>query len=169
MTDTPRVSRTWPDDWEQRYRGDDCLMCAQGRPEENEFGIRVFRSDTSDGYLQKADVDQRGYCLVIWRGRHVADVTHLSDSEAGTYWEDVMRVARAVELHYTPAKLNLMTLGNELPHLHTHVVPRYVHDSEPGKPPRFMRATIGHERLPDADVRRDAIKLRGLMEGRVAG
>jgi diadenosine tetraphosphate (Ap4A) HIT family hydrolase len=123
-------------------------MCAQGRPDEDEFGIRVYRSDTSDGYLQKADVGQRGYCLVIWRGRHVADVTQLSDTEAGRYWDDVVRVARAVELHYTPAKLNLMTLGNELPHLHTHVVPRYVDDSEPGTPPRFMRASIERKTRP---------------------
>lgn len=162
------MTRTWPDDWERRYRGESCWMCAQGRPEENEFGIRVYRSDTSDGYLQKQDVGQRGYCLVIWRGRHVADVTQLSDAEAGRYWEDVMRVARAVELHYTPAKLNLMTLGNELPHLHTHIVPRYVDDSEPGKPPRFMRQTIERTLLPQDDVARDAIKLRELMEGRIA-
>lgn len=168
MTDTPRVSRTWPDDWERRFRGEGCPMCAQGRPEENEFGIRVYRSDTSDGYLQKADVGQRGYCLVIWRGRHVADVTQLSDTEAGRYWDDVVRVARAVELHYTPAKLNLMTLGNELPHLHTHVVPRYVDDSEPGKPPRFMRASIERRSLPAEDVRRDAAKLRELLNGRIA-
>ena len=160
------MSRTWPDDWERRYRGDDCRMCAQGRPEENEFGIRVYRSDTSDGYLQKADVGQRGYCLVIWRGRHIADITQLADREAGLYWDDVMRVARAVELHYTPAKLNLLTLGNELPHLHTHVVPRYVEDSEPGQPPHFMRARIDHKALPIEDVRRDASKLRELMERR---
>jgi diadenosine tetraphosphate (Ap4A) HIT family hydrolase len=142
-------------------------MCDQGRPEENDYGIRVYRSDTCDGYLQKADVGQPGYCLVIWRGRHVADVTQLSDTEAGLYWSDVMRVSRAVELHYTPAKLNLMTLGNELPHLHTHVVPRYVDDSEPGKPPRFMRATIEQRQLPADEVVRDAIKLRELMEGRI--
>jgi diadenosine tetraphosphate (Ap4A) HIT family hydrolase len=143
-------------------------MCAQGRPDENDYGIRVYRSDTSDGYLEKADVGQPGYCLVIWRGRHVADATQLSDTEAGAYWSDVMRVARAVELHYTPAKLNLMTLGNELPHLHTHVIPRYVDDSEPGVPPRFMRARIEHRTLPDADVRRDAARLRELLEGRIA-
>ena len=168
MTDTPGVSRTWPADWERRYRGDGCPMCTQGRPDENEFGIRVYRSDTSDGYLQKADVGQRGYCLVIWRGRHVADVTQLGDSEVGSYWDDVIRVARAVELHYTPAKLNLMTLGNELPHLHTHVVPRYLDDSEPGRPPRFMRADGERMALPIEQVRRDAEKLRGLMEGRIA-
>ena len=143
-------------------------MCAEGRPEENEYGIRVYRSDTSDCYLQKADVGQRGYCLVIWRGSHVADITALSDIEAGLYWSDVTRVARAVEHRFTPAKLNLMTLGNELPHLHTHIVPRYVDDSEPGVPPRFMRTHIEHRMLPDADLRRDAATLRAHLDGQVA-
>ena len=106
--------------------------------------------------------------MVIWRGRHVADVTQLSDSEAGSYWEDVLRVARAVELHYAPAKLNLAMLGNELPHLHTHVVPRYADDSEPGRPARFMRAPVESKQLPIDELRRDAIKLRELMEGRIA-
>jgi diadenosine tetraphosphate (Ap4A) HIT family hydrolase len=167
MTDTPGVPRTWAADWEQRKRGDGCPMCAQGRPEEDEHGIRVYRSDTSDGYLQKADVGQRGYCIVIWRGRHIADVTQLSDTESGSYWEDVLRVARAVELHYTPAKLNLMMLGNEVPHLHTHVVPRYVDDADPGRPPS-MRIGQARPPLPIEDVRRDAAKLRELMEGQIA-
>ena len=148
-------------------RGDGCPTCAQGRPEEDDFGIRVYRSDTADAYLQKADVGQRGYCIVVWRGPHVAEVTQLSNSEAGRYWDDVMRVARAVEAHYTPAKLNLMTLGNEVPHLHTHVVPRYVDDREPGRPPS-MRIGEARPPLPIEDVRRDAAKLRELLEGHVA-
>ena len=143
-------------------------MCAQGRPEENEFGIRVYRSDTSDAYLQKADVGQRGYSIVIWRGRHVAEPTELSNTEAGLYWDDVLRVARAIELHYTPAKLNLMMLGNSLPHLHTHVLPRYLDDRDPGHPPRFMDPGETTRPLPIEDVRRDAAKLRELMEGQVA-
>jgi len=168
MTDTRGVHRTWPDDWERRRRGENCPMCAQGRPEETEFGIRVYRSDTSDAYLQKADVGQRGYCIVIWRGRHVAEPTQLSNTEAGLYWDDVLRVARGVELHYVPAKLNLMMLGNSLPHLHTHIVPRYVDDRDPGHPPRFMNPGEQTPMLPIEDVRRDAAKLRELMEGQIA-
>jgi diadenosine tetraphosphate (Ap4A) HIT family hydrolase len=168
MTDTRAVPRTWPDDWEQRRRGDRCAMCAQGRPDENAFGIRVYRSDTADAYLQKADVGQRGYCIVIWRGRHVAEPTELSDTEAGEYWADVLRVARAIELHYAPAKLNLMLLGNSLPHLHTHVVPRYVDDRDPGHPPRFMGPGERTPPLPIEDLRRDAAKLRQLVEGQIA-
>jgi diadenosine tetraphosphate (Ap4A) HIT family hydrolase len=149
-------------------RGQGCAMCAQGRPDENEFGILVYRSDTADAYLQKADVGQRGYCIVIWRGRHVAEPTELSDTEAGQYWDDVLRVARAIEVHYTPAKLNLMMLGNTLPHLHTHVVPRYVDDRDPGHPPRFMDPGEKTPALPIDDVRRDAAKLRELVEGQIA-
>ncbi len=140
-------------------------MCAQGRAHENEFGIRVYESDTADGYLQKADIGQRGYCIVIWRGRHVAEPTELSATDAGLYWGDVLRVARAIELHYTPAKLNLMMLGNSIPHLHTHIVPRYLDDEDPGRPPR-MEPT--GKRLPIEDVRRDAANLRTLVDGRVA-
>jgi len=40
------------------------------------------------------------------------------------YWLDVTAVARAVDAEFHPVKLNLMTLGNWVPHLHTHVVPR---------------------------------------------
>jgi diadenosine tetraphosphate (Ap4A) HIT family hydrolase len=149
-------------------RGAGCGMCADGRPDETEFGIRVYRSDTADAYLQKADVGQRGYSIVIWRGRHVAEPTELSNMEAGEYWADVLRVARAIELHYAPAKLNLMMLGNSLPHLHTHVVPRYLDDRDPGHPPRFMGPDEKTPPLPIEALRRDATKLRELLEGRIA-
>jgi len=142
-------------------------MCTQGRPDETPWGVRIFAGDVSDAYLQRAGI-QRGYAISIWRGRHVAEPTELSDTEAGQYWDDVLRVARAVQLHYTPAKLNLMMLGNSLPHLHTHIVPRYLDDRDPGHPPRFMDPGQATPPLPVDAVRRDAAKLRQLVEGQVA-
>ena len=139
-------------------------MCASGRPAEDAFGIRIYRSDVADAYLQKADVGQRGYTLVIWRGRHVAEPTELTEDEAGQYWADVLRVARAIETHYTPAKLNLMILGNAVPHLHTHVIPRYLDDSEPERPPRFMRVDQKDPPVPEAQLRADATALRRVLE-----
>ncbi|HEV3288196.1 MAG TPA: UTRA domain-containing protein, partial [Streptosporangiaceae bacterium] len=35
---------------------------------------------------------------------------------------------------YEPLKMNYETLGNSLPHLHTHLVPRYTEDPRPGQP-----------------------------------
>ena len=108
-------------------------MCAEGRPEETRFGTRFLAGEASDGYLQRAGV-QRGYTIVIWRGRHVAEPTQLSADEAARYWLEVVRVARALEGHFRPVKMNYDTLGNSLPHLHTHLIPRYADDPRPGWP-----------------------------------
>ena len=60
----------------------------------------------------------------IWKGRHVAEPTELSPDEAAGFWSDVARVAKAVDEQYRPAKMNWLSLGNGVPHLHVHLVPR---------------------------------------------
>jgi diadenosine tetraphosphate (Ap4A) HIT family hydrolase len=108
-------------------------MCAQGRPDETAYGARFFAGDVSDAYLQRADI-QRGYTISIWRGRHVAEPTELDPEEASAYWYEVLRAAKALEDHLKPVKMNYDLLGNSLPHLHTHLVPRYADDPRPGWP-----------------------------------
>lgn len=159
--------KSWPADWDERRRGKGCAMCAEGRPEDNGFGPRIYRGRFSDAYLQRADVGQKGYTIVIWRGRHVAEPTELTADEAGGYFSEVLRVARALETNYRPIKLNLGMLGNSLPHLHTHVIPRYADDGSPGDPALFMRGEIGARRtLPEEELARDA---KALREGLEAG
>jgi diadenosine tetraphosphate (Ap4A) HIT family hydrolase len=108
-------------------------MCADGRPDETSWGVRIFAGDVSDAYLQRAAI-QRGYTIVIWRGRHVAEPTQLDGEEAAAYWREVLRVGKALERHFGPVKLNYNVLGNSLPHLHAHVLPRYADDPRPGWP-----------------------------------
>lgn len=153
----------WPDHWAERKRGTDCAMCASHRVDEDAFGLRIFAGEVSDAYLQRADVGQRGYTIVIWRGRHVADPTELSDDEASRYFAEVLRVGRALEARYHPMKLNFEMLGNSLPHLHTHVVPRYADDGSGGRPARFLRTDVPPARLPDEELARDAAALRALL------
>jgi len=134
------MDATWPSDWAERRRGKDCPMCEQGRPEENEYGLRVLEGRFSDGYLQRRSW-QRGYTVVIWRGRHVAEPTELDEEEAAGYWREVLRVGSALERHCQPVKLNYQLLGNVVPHLHTHLVPRYADDPAPGGRCRSPRAS----------------------------
>lgn len=108
-------------------------MCAEGRPDETRWGSRIFVGSVSDAYLQRADI-QRGYSIVVWRGRHVAEPTELIPDEVSAYWLEVLRVGRALEEHFEPVKMNYDVLGNSLPHLHTHVLPRYADDPRPGWP-----------------------------------
>ena len=120
-------------------------MCAQGRPDETEYGARFFAGEVSDAYLQKRNI-QRGYSVVIWRGRHVAEPTELSEEEAAQYWREVLEAGRRIEQRLQPVKLNYDILGNELPHLHTHVVPRYADDPKPNTI-RLSFVTVPPERI----------------------
>jgi len=108
-------------------------MCEQGRPEKTEYGARIFEGEVTDAYLQRRKV-QRGYTVVVWRGRHVAEPTELSRDEAAQYWLEVLEVGQRIERHLGPVKLNYETLGNSMPHLHTHVMPRYALDPRPEWP-----------------------------------
>lgn len=131
-------------------------MCAQGRPDETEHGARFFAGEVADAYLQKANI-QRGYSVVIWRGRHVAEPTELSAEEAAQYWRELLDAGRRIEQALQPVKLNYDILGNSLPHLHTHVIPRYAEDPKPGWPFPFPEETGP---IDDEDFRRDLAALR---------
>ena len=133
-------------------------MCGQGRPDETEYGARFFAGEVSDVYLQKRNI-QRGYSVVIWRGRHVAEPTELSEDEAAQYWREVLEAGHRIEQRLQPVKLNYDILGNELPHLHTHVVPRYADDPKPGWPFPFPDGDLG--RIDEDEFRRDLEALRG--------
>ena len=150
----------WPPEFYALRRGEGCPMCAEGRPDETRHGIRFFGGEVADAYLQRAGI-QRGYTVVIWRGRHVAEPTELAEEEAAAYWRELLAVGRALEQRLSPVKLNYDVLGNSLPHLHTHVVPRYADDPRPGWPFPFPE-----EEPPPHDeeqLRGDAAALQRLL------
>jgi len=93
-----------------------------------------------------------------WRGRHVAEPTELSPEEATKYWLELLEVGRRIEQRLEPVKLNYDILGNSLPHLHTHVIPRYADDPKPGWPFPFPEEA-GH--VDEEFFRRDLEALRG--------
>jgi diadenosine tetraphosphate (Ap4A) HIT family hydrolase len=106
---------------------------------------------------------QRGYTLVIWHGRHVNEPTELDDVEAAGYWAEVLTVARALMSVYEPLKMNYETLGNSLPHLHTHLVPRFTDDPRPGQP--FpLSAQQPEAMVPETQLWADANTLRKLLD-----
>ncbi len=137
-------------------------MCRSPRVDDDEYGVRLHTTEHTDAVLQRASV-QRGYTLVIWRGRHVVEPYDLAETEAGAYWRDVLTVARALATFYRPLKMNYQTLGNTVPHLHTHLLPRFVDDPAPGRP--FpLPPRDGSEAQVDAHVlTADAVALRALL------
>jgi diadenosine tetraphosphate (Ap4A) HIT family hydrolase len=108
-------------------------MCASLGAGDNEHTLAVTELPFSEVRLERRSL-LPGYCIVVWKLGHVAEPTQLGDDAAGGYWRDVLSVAGAIEDCFDPMKINLLTLGNWVPHLHTHVVPRYRDDPAPGGP-----------------------------------
>jgi diadenosine tetraphosphate (Ap4A) HIT family hydrolase len=147
----------WPDQFYAWRAGDGCPACAEGRREVTVSGVRFFAGEVCDAYLVRADI-QRGLSVVVWRGRHVVEPTELTESEAATYNREVLHVGRALETAFEPIKLNYSLLGNSLPHLHTHIVPRYADDPRPGWPFPFPDPDPGP--MPDERLTADVEALR---------
>ncbi len=73
-----------------------------------------------------------GYCVLV-STRHVTELHHLPPAAAGAFVNDLLIAAAAIETAFRPAKLNLEIQGNQCPHLHCHLKPRYPDDGSPGR------------------------------------
>ncbi len=101
------------------------------------------------------DNNYPGFCRVIWRD-HVKEVTDLSELDRMLLMDVLWQVEHVVREVMQPEKINLASLGNMVPHLHWHVIPRYTDDAhfpapvwaELQRQPSPAALQIRHERLP---------------------
>jgi diadenosine tetraphosphate (Ap4A) HIT family hydrolase len=93
-----------------------------------------------------------GYCVLV-SSEHVRELHHLSAEQSQAFVADLRTAAAAVEKVFAPAKLNLEMLGNQEPHLHCHIKPRYAGDAFAGrrmphdKPTRELEAAVYRDRI----------------------
>ena len=69
-----------------------------------------------------------GFARVIWN-EHVREVSDLADADRLLLNEAVWKLEQAVREVMQPLKVNVASLGNVVPHLHWHVIPRYADDA----------------------------------------
>jgi diadenosine tetraphosphate (Ap4A) HIT family hydrolase len=74
------------------------------------------------------DASYPGFCRVIWR-EHVREMSDLPQADRLLLNEAVYQVEDAIRETMAPAKINVASLGNVVPHLHWHVIPRYTDDA----------------------------------------
>jgi diadenosine tetraphosphate (Ap4A) HIT family hydrolase len=103
---------------------ENCILCADLKPNEGEL---VWRGDDCRVILVN-DSDLPGFCRVIWN-RHQADMTDLTYGEREHLMGLVFVVEEAVRHVMKPTKVNLAALGNMVPHIHWHVIPRFKDDA----------------------------------------
>ncbi len=98
-----------------------CELC------EQDGGEVIFRNHSLRVVLVD-DASYPGFCRVIWN-RHVKEMTDLSFSDRAELMGVVLQVEAAMRIAMRPAKINLASLGNVVPHLHWHIIPRFADDT----------------------------------------
>ena len=103
------------------------------------------------------DADYPGFCRVIWN-EHIKEMSDLDFEDRVAFMNAVFAVEHAVREVIQPLKINLASLGNVTPHLHWHVIPRYLDDKHYPNPiwgqalrkTRISDITEIHNRLSSA-------------------
>jgi diadenosine tetraphosphate (Ap4A) HIT family hydrolase len=74
------------------------------------------------------DANYPGFARVVWNA-HVREMSDLLEPDRLLLNDAVWRVEQAVRDVMQPLKVNVASLGNVVPHLHWHVIPRYADDA----------------------------------------
>lgn len=88
----------------------------------------VYRNDKLSVIIVD-DAAYPGFCRVIWND-HVREMSDLSQKDRLAINEAVYQVELALVGVMKPFKVNLASLGNMVPHLHWHLIPRYEDDAQ---------------------------------------
>ena len=107
-----------------------CAACDKSWPPSE---ARIVGFPLSDAYLH-SDQSVLGWTLLVLR-RHATELFDLTEAERAGLIEEVSALARAVATAFDARKVNYALLGNELPHIHWHIIPRRADDPNPRVPP----------------------------------
>jgi len=121
---------------------------------DDDFDLRVAELEHSFVVLNR-DQYFPGYTLLFTR-QHVTELFHLDRAVRSGLMEEVSRAAEALFTLFQPDKINYELLGNMVPHIHWHLVPRHA-----GEPlwPRPIWSEPHNELLLSPDGYRERIGL----------
>jgi diadenosine tetraphosphate (Ap4A) HIT family hydrolase len=118
--------------WDELKAGRGCAFDAP-RSDNTPHWDLVARLTASSWYLPHNQT-YRGHGVLVFDLRHATRLDELTAAEWQAYSADLHKVATASVAVCKPDHLNVESLGNVMPHLHWHVVPRYKNDGRWGQP-----------------------------------
>jgi len=101
-----------------------CPMCHRW---DDDADLRITELEHSYVVLNR-DQFFPGYTLLFTK-QHVTELFHLDRAVRSGLIEEVSRVAKALFTLFQPAKINYELLGNMVPHIHWHLVPRFASEA----------------------------------------
>lgn len=131
-----------------------CELCATA-------GGEVLWRDDFCRVVLIDDAAYPGFCRVILNS-HVKEMTDLPEGDRSRLMVVVFTVEAVVRETMQPDKINLASLGNVVPHLHWHVIPRFADDKH------FPAPIWAEARREPVQRRFDAEKLKQAIVKRLA-
>ncbi|HVX46253.1 MAG TPA: HIT family protein [Mycobacteriales bacterium] len=155
------MSADWPvrEAWDAMLAGVDCPLCGDF-PEVDGYGYNVARLSKSLLRLARNQYSA-GYCVLVCT-EHGPEPYSLSPADSAAYLQDMSRAGAALEQVFGADKMNFLTLGNAVPHLHTHLIPRYHGDPAPGQP--YLAEHAAEVTLTDTEYRDRVNRIRAALE-----
>ncbi len=107
----------------------DCKACRGEWPRKDH---RIADCGLTVAYLHD-DQFFPGWTVLVLK-RHATELFQLSREERAGVIEEVSAVAQVLADEFQAAKINYELLGNQLPHIHWHLIPRLASDPAPLEP-----------------------------------
>lgn len=106
-----------------------CKACDGAWPGRNHF---IADCELTRAYLHD-DQFFPGWTVLVLK-HHATELFHLSRHERNRLMEEVSGVAALLAQEWQAVKINYELLGNQLPHIHWHLIPRLPGDPAPLEP-----------------------------------
>ncbi len=123
-------------------------------------GENILWQDETCRVTLAGDADYPGFCRVVWQD-HVKEMSDLDTAQQQRMMHVVFSVETALRDALKPDKINLASLGNVVPHLHWHIIPRFAHDKHYPNP-------IWGEPRRESTTRRDDYLIAGILKAALA-
>jgi len=123
-----------------------CELCASP-------GGELLWQDERCRVIRVADPHYPGFCRVVWNA-HCAEMSDLNAAERAHLLHVLWATECAVRALTKAHKINLASLGNMVPHLHWHVIPRFSDDRHFPQPiwGEAQREGVAHPAPASADL-----------------
>ncbi len=126
---------TDPEKWLFQSRKENCPYC---RKEEDPLHSDTLKLFPYSELCAQSQVPLKGTCYLITR-EHFVELFDLDQASLTGFMLEVQTAARALKEVTGAFKINYEIHGNTAPHLHLHLLPRYLDDPFAGKGIDFSR------------------------------
>ena len=99
---------------------DDCMFCDWMK--NNELKHILLEDDYAIAVLAEEPF-RMGQCIV-WVKRHITSISEVSPEENASVFSMITKISKVLEHHYRAEKTWLLSIGDQIRHIHYHLIPK---------------------------------------------